>query len=53
MDEAVAGVIRFFGMSVCEGTDKVNVTEKVHNVVMSGMFMGSEMVLVRGQIGFN
>ena len=53
MDEAVSGVIKFFGMSVCEGTDKVNVTEKVHNVLLSGLFFGTEMVLVRGQIGFN
>jgi len=47
MDEAVSGVIKFFGMSVCEGTDKVNVTEKVHNLLMSGMFFGKEIVLVR------
>ena len=53
MEEAVQGVIKFFGMSVCEGTDKVNVTEKVHNLLLSGLFFGTEMVLVRGQIGFN
>lgn len=53
MDEAVSGVIKFFGMSICESSDKVNVTEKVHNILMSGMFMGMEMVMVRGQIGFN
>ena len=53
MEEAVHGVVKFFGMSVCEGTDKVNVTEKVHNLLMSGMFMGTEIVLVRAQIGFN
>lgn len=53
MDEAVTGVVKFFGMSVAEGSDKINVTEKVHNLVLSGMFMGSEIVLVRGQIGFN
>jgi len=53
MEEAVSGVIKFFGMSVCDGTDKINVTEKAHSVVMCGMFMAMEMVLVRGQIGFN
>ncbi len=36
MDEAVQGVIKFFGMYVCEGTDKVNVTEKVHNLLLAG-----------------
>lgn len=53
MDEAVNGVVKFFGMSVCEGTEKVNVTEKVHNLLMSGLFLNSETVLVRAQIGFN
>ena len=53
MEEAVSGVIKFFGLSVCEGTEKVNVTEKVHNLLLSGLFLGSETVLVRGQIGFN
>jgi hypothetical protein len=48
MEDAVSGVIKFFGMGVCEGTDKVNVTEKVHNLLMSGLFFGSEIVIVRG-----
>jgi len=47
MEDAVQGAIRFFGMGVCEGTDKINVTEKVHNLLMSGLFLGSEMVIVR------
>lgn len=53
MDEAVTGVIKLFGMSTCEGTEKINVTEKVHNLLLSGLFYGVEMALVRGQIGFN
>ena len=53
MQDAVQGVNKFFGMSACENTDKVNVTEKVHNLLMSGLFCGKESVLVRGQIGFN
>ena len=53
MQDAVQGVLKNFGMSVCEGTDKVNVTEKVHNLLMCGLFFGSEIVLVRSQIGFN
>jgi len=40
-------------MSVCDGTNKVNVTEKVHNIMMSGQFFGKHQVLLRGQIGFN
>ena len=47
MEAAVQGVTKFMGMSVCEGTERVNVTEKVHNLLLSGMFMGAEMVLVR------
>jgi len=53
MEDAVKGVISQFGMSVCEGTDKVNVTEKTHNLLMSGRFQGEESILVRGQLGFN
>ena len=53
MDDAVNGVVKFFGMSTCDGTDKVNVTEKVHNLLLSGLFFGKETILVRGQIGFN
>ena len=47
------GVIKFFGMGVCEGTEKVNITEKVHNLLLTGLFLGTEMVIVRAQIGFN
>jgi hypothetical protein len=40
-------------MSVCDGTNKVNVTEKVHQIMLSGQFFGNYHVLLRGQIGFN
>ena len=53
MEAAVVGVTKFLGMTVCDGSDRVNVTEKVHTLFLSGMFLGREMVLVRGQIGFN
>ena len=54
MNLAVAGVINFFGsMSVCEGSSAVNVTERVHLLLLSGEFNGQFKVLVRGQIGFN
>lgn len=54
MDRAVNGVLKFFDtMSVCDGSNKVNVTEKVHKLFMSGLFFGTHHVLLRGQIGFN
>jgi coatomer protein complex subunit gamma len=54
MNAAVVGVISFLGnMSVCDGTEKVNVTEKVHGLLLSGVFFGKFSVLVRAQIGFN
>ena len=43
----------FGGMSICEGSGNVNVTEKVHNLLLSGMFSDRFRVLARGQIGFN
>ena len=54
MQNAVSGVTAFFGgMSVCEGSSNVNVTEKVHNLLLAGMFADRFRVLARGQIGFN
>jgi len=53
MEDAVQGVVKFFGLGVCEGTERINVTEKVHNLLLSGQFLGTFAVLVRGQIGFN
>jgi coatomer protein complex subunit gamma len=54
MNVAVNGVIQFFGnMSVCDGSNKINVTEKVHNLMLSGMFNAKHQVFVKGQIGFN
>ena len=42
MNTAVDGIIKMFGsMSVCEGSAKVNVTENVHTLYMSGMFFGT------------
>lgn len=53
LDEAVEGVTKNFGMSVCDGSNKVNMTEKAHNLLLSGLFLNKEMVLVRAIIGFN
>lgn len=53
MEEAVEGVTKSFGMSVCEGSQKINVTEKAHHLLLSGLFLNKEMVLVRAVIGFN
>ena len=53
LEEAVEGITKNFGMSVCDGSNKVNVTEKAHNLLMSGLFLNKEMVLVRAIIGFN
>lgn len=54
MNAAVDGVTKFFGnMSACEGTTKINVTDKVHNLLLSGVFFDQYQVLVRVQIGFN
>lgn len=53
LEDAVEGVTKNFGMSVCDGSNKVNVTEKAHNLLLSGLFLNKEMVLVRAIIGFN
>jgi coatomer subunit gamma len=53
MEDAVEGVQKSFGMSVCDNSDKINVTEKAHNLLLSGLFLNKEMVLVRAIIGFN
>mmetsp|Transcript_8463 Transcript_8463/g.14209 ORF Transcript_8463/g.14209 Transcript_8463/m.14209 type:complete len:214 (-) Transcript_8463:58-699(-) len=54
MNAAVVGIIKLFdNVSVCDQSDKVNVTEKVHTLLLSGLFYGKFQVLVRGQVGFN
>ena len=54
MQQAVTGVISFFGnMSVCEGSHKVDVTQKIHDLFLSGMFANQSRVLAHGKIGFN
>ncbi len=53
LEEAVEGVTKNFGMSVCDGSNKVNVTEKAHNLLLSGLFLNKEAILVRAIIGFN
>jgi coatomer protein complex subunit gamma len=53
MEDAVEGVTRSMGMSVCDKSNTINVTDKVHNILLSGLFLGKEMVLTRGMIGFN
>ena len=53
MKDAVEGTSKSFGMSVCEKSNIVNVTDKVHNLLLSGQMQGKDMVLVRAIIGFN
>jgi coatomer protein complex subunit gamma len=52
IEDATKGCIGFFGMHVCEGSNKPNVTEKVHNLLLSGNFMGQNPCLVKATIGF-
>ena len=53
MEDAVEGVSKIFGMAVCEKSNQINVTDKAHNLLMSGTFLGKELVLARAVIGFN
>ena len=40
-------------MAVCEGSGNIVVGEKVHNLLLSGSFLGKEPAVVRAIIGFN
>jgi len=40
-------------MSVCEDSDRINVTEKAHNLCLSGLFLGKAPVLLVAKIGVN
>lgn len=53
MEDAVEGVTKIFGMAVCEGSNKINVTDKAHNLMLCGSFLAKELVVVRAVIGFN
>lgn len=47
------GTAKSFGMAVCDKSNTINVTDKVHNLLLSGQLLGKESVLVRAIIGFN
>lgn len=47
------GVTKIFGMAVCDKSNVVNVTDKVHNLLLCGTFLGKDMVMARAIIGFN
>ena len=53
MEDAVEGVNRSFGMAVCDGTGTLDVSSKVHNLLLSGSYMGKDSILVKVMIGFN
>ena len=53
MEDAVEGVTKIFGMAVCEKSNQINVTDKAHNLLLSGSFLGKDLALVRAVIGFN
>jgi len=49
MQLAVKGVNDFFGsMTICENSNKVDVTQKFHTLLMSGQFMGIHQVYIQG-----
>jgi hypothetical protein len=33
--------------------NQINVTEKIHNLLLAGQFMGKDMVMIRAILGFN
>lgn len=53
MEDAVEGVAKIFNMAVCDKSNVVSVTDKAHNLLLCGMFLGKEMVMARAIIGFN
>jgi len=36
MEDAVEGTSKSFGMAVCDKSNTINVTDKVHNLLLSG-----------------
>jgi len=49
MNQAVPAIINLFGgnMAECEGSSKINVTEKVHSLFLSGLFFAKYHVLAK------
>jgi len=56
MEDAISAVMDFVGMQPCDGTATIKPGNiggvKPHMLHLSGIFMGSQQVLVRAQIGF-
>jgi len=52
LESAIKGLKKHFGMSVCESSDAVNMENKVHSLMLSGMYLGYIPVLANCIIGF-
>jgi Coatomer subunit gamma-1 C-terminal appendage platform len=47
MEDAVDGTSKSLGMAVCDKSNTIDVTSKVHSLLLCGQVLGKEIVLVR------
>lgn len=52
LDAAIKGLIKHFGMNVCDNSDVINMENKVHSLKLSGLYLGHEELLLNALIGF-
>jgi len=52
LESAIEGLIRHFGMHVCDNSDAINMANKAHSLMLSGTYLGYTELLLHALIGF-
>jgi coatomer protein complex subunit gamma len=53
LDSAIKSLVKHFGMTVCDNTDSININNKYHSLLLSGLYLGQSELLLNAMIGFN
>jgi len=52
LEAAIKGLIKHFGMYVCESSDVINLNNKTHSLMLAGTYLGYVPLLLNAVIGF-
>lgn len=52
LEAAIKGLVKHFGLYVCENSDVINMNNKTHSLLLSGTYLGFIPLLLHATIGF-
>lgn len=52
LEAAIKGLVKHFGLYVCENSDVINMNNKTHSLLLSGTYLGYIPLLLNATIGF-